>query len=42
MWFKNGSGGAKLLEYTLSTPFDLTSLQLSFKTAGIELVPLLM
>ncbi len=36
MWFKNGSGGAKLLEYTLSTPYDITSLQL-VTTAGIEL-----
>ncbi len=36
MWFKNGAGGAKLLEYTLSTPYDITSLQL-VTTAGIEL-----
>ena len=36
MWFKDGSGGAKLLEYTLSTPYDITSLQL-VTTAGIEL-----
>ena len=37
MWYKkSGANGAKLLEYTLSTPYDITSLQL-VTTAGIEL-----
>ena len=33
-WFGNGDTG-KLLEYTLSTPYDITSLQL-VTTAGID------